>query len=645
MSSVEEEGLSSEEQEDYYDSGKDSLEGIIDDATDADASKGPGCEVITKESLLAAQRDDLQRIMDVLLVREHHARTLLIHYRWDADKLITVLVEKGKEKLFAEAGITSVEHHDFDSSSPSSMLMCYVCMEDVLGDEATRMDCGHCYCNNCWTEHFIVKINEGQSRRIRCMAHKCNAVCDEAVVRSLVSIRHPDLAEKFDRFLLESYIEDNRMVKWCPSVPHCGNAIRVDDDDLHEVQCTCGLQFCFSCLSEPHSPCSCLMWELWNKKCKDESETVNWITAYTKSCPTCHKPVEKNGGCNIVLCVCGHSFCWVCVQALGYNHGCGRYKEEGKVQNARQYLYRYMHYYNRYKAHTDSLKLETKLQQKIREKVEISEEKDSNLRDFSWLRNGLHRLFRCRQVLSYSYPFAYYMFGDDLFKDEMTIKEREIKKNLFEDQQQQLEDHVEKLSRIIEEPFELYDEDKVMLMRSQVIVLSDITDKLCMKMYECIENELLGSLQFNIQNIAPYKSKGLERASDFSVRWSIQVDNDKCAPSDDRINGQEAETDKPSGSGSSNRRGSSSLKRVDQEVKRMNALISTYRLKCWATHRLSDGHILWSSWCTASGMRWLLNCTYADMLIKNLLLPHPGNPHSLEKPIPSLALIVVSIGQ
>jgi ariadne-1 len=159
-----------------------------------------------------------------------------------------------------------------------------------------------------WTQHFFVKINEGQSKRIRCMAHKCNYICDEAVVRTLLSREHPDMAEKYERFLLESYIEDNKRVKWCPSTPHCGNAIRVEGDRLCEVECSCGEQFCFNCLSEAHSPCSCLMWQLWEKKCRDESETVNWITVHTKPCPKCHKPVEKNGGCNLVSCICGQAF-------------------------------------------------------------------------------------------------------------------------------------------------------------------------------------------------------------------------------------------------------------------------------------------------------------------------------------------------
>lgn len=159
-----------------------------------------------------------------------------------------------------------------------------------------------------WTQHFIIQINDGKSRCIRCMAPKCNAICDEAIVRSLVREGHPDIADRFDRFLLESYIEDNNMVKWCPSKPHCGNAIRVEGDTYCEVECTCGLQFCFNCSFEPHSPCSCLIWDLWLKKCSSESENVNWITAHTKHCPKCHKPVEKNGGCNLVRCVCGQYF-------------------------------------------------------------------------------------------------------------------------------------------------------------------------------------------------------------------------------------------------------------------------------------------------------------------------------------------------
>ncbi|PIN22131.1 putative E3 ubiquitin ligase [Handroanthus impetiginosus] len=558
---------SEEEEEDLSNDEAELINGIENEDSNAQwvPSKPPTSKVITKESLLAAQRVDLQRVMDLLSVREHHARTLLIHFRWDVEKLIAVYVEKGKAAMCAEAGVTLVELVDLDPPDSTSILTCNICMDDVPAKDVTLMDCGHSFCNNCWTEHFVVKINEGQSRRIRCMAHKCNAICDEAIIRKLVSVRHPDLAEKFDRFLLESYIEDNKMVKWCPSIPHCGNAIRVENDEFCEVECSCGLQFCFSCVSEAHSPCSCLMWELWSKKCRDESETVNWITVHTKPCPKCHKPVEKNGGCNLVSCICGQAFCWLCGVATGRdhtwshiaNHSCGRYKEdkEKKAERAKRDLYRYMHYHNRYKAHIDSSKQESRLRETIKQKVSRLEARELNLRDFSWVTNGLYRLFRSRRALSYSYPFAFYMFGNDLFKGEMTRKDREIKQHLFEDQQQQLESNVEKLSKFLEEPFDEYSEENVLQIRMDVINLSVITDNLCKKMYECIENDLLGSLQFSIHIIAPYQSKGIQKAEELTVGWSAQASsNNKDQKATDQSNGDAIAIGQASASGTSDER-------------------------------------------------------------------------------------------
>ncbi|KAM7253542.1 hypothetical protein ACFE04_021696 [Oxalis oulophora] len=561
-------------------------------------------KVITRESLLDAQKEDLRRVVELLSLREHHARTLLIHHRWNVDKVFEVLVEKGKTNLFAEAGVTVSDYNKGDGCS--SPIMCEICIEEVPGDKVTRMDCGHSFCNDwknigavvwvldmqlalkClarWTEHFIVKINEGQSRRIRCMAHKCNAICDESVVRTLVSQKDPELAEKFDRFLLESYIEDNKMVKWCPSAPHCGNAIRIEEDECCEVECSCGLQFCFSCLCEAHSPCSCMMWKYWIKKCRDESETVNWITVHTKPCPKCHKPVEKNGGCNLAVLVINicvvvaaempvcSSFChsWLCGEATGRDHtwsritghSCGRFKDdcEQKTERAKKDLYRYMHYHNRYKAHTDSFKLESKLRETILEKVSTSEERESKLRDFSWVTDGLNRLFRSRRVLSYSYPFAFYMFGEELFKDDMTNEQRELKQLLFEDRQQQLETNVEKLSKFLEEPFDQYTDDKVMEIRMQVINLMVSIDSLCQKMYEFIENDLLDSIQFGNHRIAPYKSKGIERASESPAFWSTEVNATTNDPSNSGISGAIHGRDRLSGSGSSAESECSSRKR------------------------------------------------------------------------------------
>lgn len=94
------------------------------------------------------QREDLQKVMDLLSVKEHHARTILIHYRWNVEKVLMVFVDKGNE-LYAEAGITLKEHDGESLFQISSKVTCNICIEEVLAIETTTMDCGHCYCNNC----------------------------------------------------------------------------------------------------------------------------------------------------------------------------------------------------------------------------------------------------------------------------------------------------------------------------------------------------------------------------------------------------------------------------------------------------------------------------------------------------------------
>ncbi|KAF8049614.1 hypothetical protein N665_2169s0004 [Sinapis alba] len=494
-----------------------------------ESSTKPTSQIITNESLVAAQKEVLVRVMELFTLKKSQARTLLIHYQWNFDKLLDVYGERGKDNLFKTAGLTVFDHHPSLSESRYSLrkkMTCDICMEDDLQSYSmTRMDCGHCFCNNCWKEHFTVKINEGMSKRITCMAHKCNAICDEDVVKKLV---YPKLAEKFDRFLAESYVDDNKRVKWCPSTPHCGNAIRKEDDG-GEVECSCGHQFCFRCLCESHSPCSCLMWKLWSKKCEDESETLNWITVHTRMCPKCSKPVHRSDGCNLMTCICGQHFCWLCGGATGVDHtwttidghSCGKFKEDKvkKVEVAKRDLERYTHYYHQYRSHTDSSKQEYKLREIVREKVaSLSDKINSSEHNMNWASHGADLLFRSRRILSYTYAFAFYMFGEELFKDEMSDEEREMKKNLFENLQQQLIGYIESLSKKLNQPFDDYSSDELNEMRDETIRFCLVIDKLCKEMYECIENELLGPTLAGINHsIAPYRSEGIEKAIEFGV--------------------------------------------------------------------------------------------------------------------------------
>lgn len=88
---------------------------------------------------------------DLLSLSKGNARTLLIHYRWDVERIFELLERKGRHWLFSEAGITIAgkpKHYALSTSS-AGPVTCAVCFEKIPSSGVTEMDCGHFYCNGC----------------------------------------------------------------------------------------------------------------------------------------------------------------------------------------------------------------------------------------------------------------------------------------------------------------------------------------------------------------------------------------------------------------------------------------------------------------------------------------------------------------
>ncbi|PWA72099.1 RING/U-box superfamily protein [Artemisia annua] len=144
------------------------------------------------------QRGDLQKVMELFSIKESNARSLLIHYGWNVEKIADVFLNKGKEVLYTEASLPIQDD----------------------GDISLLIDCSEALCEKCWQEFPVNQITSMD--------------CNHQKIKNLVNVNNPDLAKKFDHSLLDSYINDKKNVKWCPSKPHCGNAIRIDDGDIYQ---------------------------------------------------------------------------------------------------------------------------------------------------------------------------------------------------------------------------------------------------------------------------------------------------------------------------------------------------------------------------------------------------------------------------
>uniref|UniRef100_A0A915EUT6 RBR-type E3 ubiquitin transferase n=1 Tax=Ditylenchus dipsaci TaxID=166011 RepID=A0A915EUT6_9BILA len=160
-------------------------------------------------------------------------------------------------------------------------------------------------------------------------------------------------------------------------------------------------------------------------------------------------PIEKNGGCNRIVCgksSCHYQFCWSCLKdwnVHGYNASCNKFDEEEaqKATGSRVSLQRYLHYYNRFTNHKASLKLEAKLSEEVEKKMLQMQKLNFSYVETQFLQQSVLILTECRRTLMYTYALGFYLLPSNA-------------KQLFEDNQQDLEVATEQLSEFLERDME-----------------------------------------------------------------------------------------------------------------------------------------------------------------------------------------------
>jgi ariadne-1 len=491
----------------------------------------------TKEMIPVMKRriDDISEILDV---PPSAAQPLLRHHKWKKDRLLDSYTTDS-EKEMKEAGVCfrctnrtmngngndngnergnlksiSESTSSFKSASTSACTSsaadcyCSICFDDELtAEEMYAMSCGHSFCVTCWSCHIKTKLQDGPASILAtCPQDKCNELITEEEVAKIT----PDLLEKFQNFQLRNFVELSGTSRWCPG-PGCDriaaitgvNSTSLCDADSMIATCDkCTTCFCLKCGSEPHPPLRCKALDTWKEKCKNESETANWILANTKACPKCSSRIEKNQGCNHMTCQnCRYEFCWICCgdwKDHGANTGgyynCNKFEEKdtedrSDAANAKRELDRYLHYYKRYHAHAEAQKFAMKQLKDTGTKMMLLQECKGNATwsDVEFLKTANEQLVECRRVLKFTYVFAYYMTtpptkaisppvenppkrGRNSKKVEKVEEEvtpsveeinRKMQKDRFEYHQEMLERFTENLSEMVEKPLKEIDRTEV----------------------------------------------------------------------------------------------------------------------------------------------------------------------------------------
>jgi len=410
-------------------------------------------EVLSTEQIVRTMTENIQAVIEVVQLPPTTVRILLNHFKWNKAKLMERYYgdSEEQEKMFKDAKVVSPLQSKAGGSGgskkSSDSCECEICCLTLPKKMMTSLECGHLYCNACWGEYITVKVMEDGASQIVCPTPECGILVDDKSVMAL--IEDPRTKLRYQQLITNSFVQCARLLQWCPS-PDCTNAVKASSFEPRQVKCRCGHLFCFGCLENWHDPVRCNIIKKWIKKCNDDSETCNWISANTKECPKCKAIIEKDGGCNHMVCKnvsCKYDFCWVCLGpwephgSQWYN--CNRYDEEvSKMarqgqQKSREDLERYLFYCNRYMNHNQSMKLENKLYAMVKEKMEEMQQHNMSWIEVQFLQKAVDILCDCRRTLMYTYVFAYYLRKNNQC-------------DIFEENQKDLESATEKLSEYLE---------------------------------------------------------------------------------------------------------------------------------------------------------------------------------------------------
>ncbi|KAL3347811.1 hypothetical protein AABB24_021454 [Solanum stoloniferum] len=432
------------------DSGSESSgDDLIDNDPD-DLPRDKNYVVLSDDDIGRLMDDDISKVSSVLSVSRTDASALLRRYNWSVNKV--------HEEWFAdESNVREAVGLKIQEKAvqfrDSKEVTCGICFEDYSSDGILASACGHPFCVECWKGYISNSIADGPGcLNLRCAEPSCKVAVSQDMIDQLTS---DDDKKRYYGFLFRSYVEENRKIKWCPA-PGCNFAVEFDiGSDNCEVICGCSNYFCWSCTEEAHSPVDCDMVVKWMEKNNAESENTNWILAYTKACPKCKRPIEKNEGCMRMTCrdPCKYQFCWLCLNSWsvhGYN-SCNKYtpgnEDDQKKEMAKQSIEKYTHYYERWAANEKSRRKAVKDLKRMGEVnvKELSELQSIPETQLKFILEAWKQIVECRRVLKWTYAYGFYL-----------PDEEETKRQFFEYLQGQAEAGLERLHLCAEKELEIY---------------------------------------------------------------------------------------------------------------------------------------------------------------------------------------------
>ena len=381
-----------------------------------------------EETEISKEREKIiSEAKDKLFLERDEAILAMIYFEWNLDKLDNWYDDPDQNKINAGIELSEKLKKKLKKEGIESFgETCLTCYEEK-NDDFFNLSCGHQFCSECWTEYLKEKLKSPLGAlEVKCPQYECTCIVREEVYKKF--IKDKDLLEKLNKAIYKNFINRNKDLRQCPN-PHCKYYVKSNMHSAREIKCKCGFIYCFNCTKESHRPCSCEMFEKWNKLNDNSKNDDKWIEANTKECPHCHQKIEKSDGCNYMFCNpkaggCGKAFCYVCetdwAKHSKDHFNCNKYteqiqKKEKNAEKLREELKRYGFYFSRYINNKNAVELvNTKLKDTICEKINILNTiKNLSIVETQYILDAVETVINGKRLLQNTYIFGYYMNDND----------------------------------------------------------------------------------------------------------------------------------------------------------------------------------------------------------------------------------------
>uniref|UniRef100_A0A8H7XSH5 Uncharacterized protein n=1 Tax=Psilocybe cubensis TaxID=181762 RepID=A0A8H7XSH5_PSICU len=239
------------------------------------------------------------------LVLDIWNRELRIHGNQDAFDIAMDAVAASRRRLeLSDRGKKSMS---------SSAAVCPVCFHEPTNP--VRLGCGHEWCRACIHRYLIASIDQ-KFFPLTCLGKegKCTERIPLLTARTLLSAVELDSVV---HAAFAAYIQSNsKEYHYCPT-PDCSQVYRTAPEGVF-IQCpSCLVRTCPSCHKDAHDGQTCA-----EVKSGDDLFKI-WASKHdVKRCPGCSVPIEKDEGCNHMVCtMCKTHVCWVCMKTFPKGDG------------------------------------------------------------------------------------------------------------------------------------------------------------------------------------------------------------------------------------------------------------------------------------------------------------------------------------